>query len=393
MTRAAACPLHPPPALATLRDEAPIVKVRLWDGSRPWLVTRHAEQRALLADARLSHDTQRPGFPHPSLGARERQRISRTFIGMDDPEHARLREMVRAPFGIQRVEALRPAIHAIVDRQIDALLEAGPPADLVEHLALPVPSLIICGLLGVPYADHAFVQEQSAAIVDLTTSAPAARAATRALLSHLERLIAQKRARRTGDVLSDLVNARVTPGALSRHDAASMGLLLLVAGHQTTASMIALGTLALLEHPEQLAFLRDSEDPAVVATAVEELLRYLTIVHSGLRRVAVADIAVGDELIRAGDGVIMAVDAGNHDERAFPDAGALDLRRGARQHLAFGFGVHRCLGQALARVELQVVYSALLRRIPTLRRATGHDRLAFKDHGLVYGLRALPVAW
>jgi cytochrome P450 len=157
--------------------------------------------------------------------------------------------------------------------------------------------------------------------------------------------------------------------------------------------MIALGTLTLLEHPDQLAALRDADDPKLVADAAEELLRYLTIIHSGLRRVALADIEIGGEAIRAGEGVVIAVDAGNRDERAFADPERLDIHRGAGAHMAFGFGVHQCLGQPLARVELQVVYGTLYRRIPTLRLATDLEQVPFKDDAAIYGVYELPVTW
>lgn len=394
MARAADCPLRPPPALVASQAQAPIVKVRLWDGSTPWLVTRQAEQRALLGDPRLSHDTERPGFPYPGPGARARRNVSKTFINMDDPEHARLREMVKGRFAVRPIDALRPAIQRIVDGLIDRMLADGPPVDLVAAFALPVPSLVICDLLGVPYADHALFQANTAAIVDRTSSPSAARAANRRLLEYLERLVAAKRADAGDDVLSELATDRVASGELTTHEAASIGVLLLIAGHETTANMIALGTLALLEHPDQLAVLREADDPELVAGAVEELLRYLTIVHSGLRRVARADIAVGGEVIRAGDGVVLALDAADRDERAFADPDRLDLRRDdARRHVAFGFGVHRCLGQALARAELQVVCGTLFRRIPGLRRATALQEIPFKHDGLVYGVHALPVTW
>jgi cytochrome P450 len=157
--------------------------------------------------------------------------------------------------------------------------------------------------------------------------------------------------------------------------------------------MTALGTLTLLQHPDQLAEVRDSEDPALVAGAVEELLRYLNIVHSGRRRVAVEDVQVGDQLIRAGDGVIAANDAGNRDESAFPMPDVLDIHRQARHHIAFGFGIHQCLGQPLARVELQVVYRTLFRRIPALKLAIPLEEVKFKHDMLIYGVHELPVTW
>ena len=172
-----------------------------------------------------------------------------------------------------------------------------------------------------------------------------------------------------------------------------MGVLMLIAGHETTANMIALGTLALLQNPDQLALLRNGGDPKLVAGAVEELLRYLNITHNGRRRVALADIEIAGEVIRAGEGLIMANDIANRDPAVFPDPDRLDIQRDARRHVAFGFGVHQCLGQPLARMELQVVYSTLYRRIPTLRLATSVDQIPFKHDGAVYGVYELPVTF
>ncbi|GAB3157767.1 cytochrome P450 [Amycolatopsis stemonae] len=390
MTRAAGCPFDPPPAARAMQGEAPLARVRLWDGSTPWLVTRYAEQRALLADPRVSADVTRPGYPSPAPLPKGGTGIS--FILMDNPEHARLRKMVTAPFTIRRVAAMRPAVQKIVDDLLDELLAGPKPVDLVEAFALPVPSLVICELLGVPYADHGFFQENSKLIIRRDARPEERAAGHRALVGYLDRLMGEKLERPAGDLLSGLAT-RVHAGELSRTEAAQMGVLLLIAGHETTANMIALGTLALLEHPDQLALLRESDDPALVASAVEELLRYLNITHNGRRRVALEDIEVGGETIRAGEGVILANDVGNRDPEVFPDGDRLDLTRDAHRHVAFGFGVHQCLGQPLARLELQVVYSTLYRRIPTLALATDVEKIPFKHDGSVYGVYELPVTW
>jgi cytochrome P450 len=393
MARASACPFSPPPGVLALQAEAPIAKVRLWDSRSAWLVTRQAEQRALLGDPRISRDTKRPGFPHGSAAARERGMMGRTFIGMDDPEHARLRRMVTGRFAIKRVEALRPAIQRIVDDRIDRMLAGPKPVDLVQAFALPVPSLVICELLGVPYADHDFFQANSRILVNRESSVEAAQEANGKLLDYLAGLVAGKLADAGHDLISELATERVKTGELTERELASMGVLLLIAGHETTANMIALGTLTLLEHPNQFAALRETDDPKLVADAVEELLRYLTIVQSGLRRVALADIEIGDQTIRAGDGVVIAIDAGNRDERAFADPERLDIYRDASGHTAFGFGVHQCLGQPLARVELQVVYGTLYRRVPSLRLAADLEQVPFKHDGAIYGVYELPVTW
>jgi cytochrome P450 len=390
MTRAAGCPFDPPPALQAKQKEGPLTKVRLWDGSTPWLVTRYADQRALLADPRVSADASQPGYPSPTAITGSGSPIS--FIMMDDPEHARLRRMVTAPFTIKRVEAMRPAVQKIVDDLIDDLLAGPKPVDLVEAFALPVPSLVICELLGVPYADHDFFQDNSKTIINRDADPEQRAAALGRLAGYLDTLLGEKLANPGDDLLSGLTE-RVKTGELSQRDAAGIGVLLLIAGHETTANMIALGTLALLEHPDQLALLRETADQKLVTSAVEELLRYLHITHNGRRRAVLADIEIAGQVIRAGEGLIMPNDIGNRDPDAFTDPDRLDLQRDARHHVAFGFGIHQCLGQPLARMELQVVYSTLYKRIPTLRLAADLDQIPFKHDGSVYGVYELPVTW
>ncbi|MFG6195637.1 cytochrome P450 [Nonomuraea sp. JJY05] len=390
MARAAGCPFDPPPTLRTLQEEGPLARVRLWDGSTPWLVTTYAEQRALLADPRVSADVTRPGYPiqAPRMGAGG----SISFIMMDDPEHARLRRMVQAQFTVRRTESMRPAVQKIADDLIDDLLAGPKPVDLVEAFALPVPSLVICQLLGVPYADHDFFQENSKTVIRRSATPEERAAAGARLFEYLDSLMGEKLAGPADDLLSKLAE-RVKAGELARQEAARMGVLLLIAGHETTANMIALGTLALLRHPGQLALLRHNDDPRLVASAVEELLRYLNITHSGRRRVAKEDIEIAGQVIRTGEGMIMANDIANRDPAIFPDPDELDIRRDARRHVAFGFGVHQCLGQPLARMELQVAYSTLYRRIPSLRLAAELDQIPFKHDGQVYGVYELPVTW
>ena len=317
MARAAGCPFDPPPALRALQSERPITKVRLWDGSTPWLVTRYADQRALLADPRVSADITHPRYPHPSAAVKARRREAQTFINMDDPEHARLRRMVTAPFAVKRMEALRPAVQKIVDDLIDDMLAGPKPVDLVEAFALPVPSLVICELLGVPYADHDFFQSNSRILINSNTTPEQAAAATQELTEYLDQLVAEKLANPGDDLLSQLAE-RVRAGELTRHEAADMGVLLLIAGHETTANMIALGTLALLEHPDQLAVLRESDDPKLVAgggrgaAALPEHHPHRTAPGRP------EDIEIGGVTIRAGEGVILANDIGNRDPRSSP---------------------------------------------------------------------------
>lgn len=390
MPRAAQCPFDPPPQLREVDD---VSRVQIWNGETPWLITGYDHLRTMMSDQRFSADNRRDGYPHQSESVQSRRKTNRSFIAMDDPEHDRHRRMLTRNFMIKRVAALRPQVQRIVDELIDDMLAGPTPADLVTALALPVPSLVICQLLGVPYADHDFFQACSKKLITRETPVDEAVATSEELRSYLLDLIAAKQKSPTDDMIGGLVVGQLANGELTVGEIADMSVLMLIAGHETTANMIALGTLALLEHPDQLAELRDSDDPKLIANAVEELLRYLSIVHGGRRRVATEDIEIGGRLIRAGEGVILATDAANRDGAAFPDPDRLDIHREARHHVAFGYGVHQCLGQPLARMELQVVYGTLYRRIPTLRLAIPFEDLRFKHDMIVYGVHSLPVSW
>ncbi|MFD9128404.1 cytochrome P450 [Kitasatospora sp. NPDC059571] len=387
--RDAGCPFAPPPAYRDAHREAgPVSRISLWDGTSCWLVTGHPQVRAVLGDQRFSADARHPGFPFLSPGRRELvNRATPTFIRLDDPEHARQRRMLTGDFIVKRIEAMRPEIQRLVDDALDTMIAHGSPADLVDAYALPVPSLVICHLLGVPYADHGFFQSRSRALLDLTGPAETVGTAHRELTAHLTELAASK-AREPDDTLLGRLVARPD---VTLAEAASMGLLLLVAGHETTANMTALGTLALLRHPAQAARLR--AEPALVKGAVEELLRYLTVVHLGVPRVAAEDVELDGLTIRAGEGVLCMLSTANRDEPAFPDGDRLDVTRDARRHFAFGFGVHQCLGQPLARVELQIALETLLRRLPELRLAVPFEELRYRTDMVVYGVQELPVAW
>jgi cytochrome P450 len=393
MPRAAGCPFDPPPELGRRAAEAPVSRVRIWDGSTPWIVTGYAEQRALLADSRVSVDENMPGFPHWNEGmAATVAHRPRSVFNSDAPEHSRYRRMMTSSFTPRRVEAVRPAIQRLTDDLIDAMLAGPRPADLVAAVALPLPTRVISEILGVPYEDHEFLQHHAVIGVGRHATPDQLRESAMATGSYLARLIKSRADDPRDDVVSDLAQ-RVKSEELTPAEAAQIGTGLVIAGHETTANMIGLGTLALLENPDQLAIVRDSEDPKTIADAVEELLRYLGIIHGGQRRIAKEDIEIGDVLIRAGEGIIIELASANRDPRTFADPDRLDLYRPARHHHAFGFGIHQCIGQQLARAELQVLFGTLFRRIPTLRLATTVDQIPFKHDRLAYGVYELPVDW
>ena len=388
------CPFDPPAELAEFAADEPIGRVRIWDGSTPWLITRHDDVRAVLADRRFSSDPARPGFPSQSPVSKFRRERSRgSFLSMDDPEHARYRRMLVGEFTVRRIEGLRPLIVESVTDLLTAMAAGPKPVDLVTAFALPLPSLVICHLLGVPYADHEFFQFRSGEMLNATADPAEALRAGQDLARYVHGLIKAKQAEPGDDLLSRLVDARLRTEELTSREVTAMAMLLLIAGHETTANQLALGVAALLHNPEQADRLRAATDPDVVNGAVEELLRLHTITHFGRRRVAIEDVEVRGTLIKAGDGVIAAADIANRDPDIFADPDRFDPTRKPNRHVAFGFGVHQCLGQPLARLELQIAFPALLRRFPTMRLAVDPAELSYRDAMPIYGVNALPVTW
>jgi cytochrome P450 len=385
------CPFAEPAEYEQARDQGPVTRVRLPSGDETWWVSRWQEGRAVLADTRFSSDRRREGFPL-ILGDKETRKNFQSqppsMIGMDGAEHSAARRAVISEFSVKRMAAMRPRIQEIVDGFIDEMLASDErPVDLVGALSLPVPSLVICELLGVPYADHDFFQSRTSTMIRRTTSSEERQRCLREVRAYLDELIGRKMAA-PGD---DLFSRQIARGAFDRGELVSLAFLLLLAGHETTANMISLGVVGLLEHPDQLAVI--TSDPSRTPLAVEELLRYFTIVESATARVATEDVEVGGMTIKADEGVIVNGLSADWDPAVFENPGTLDVTRGARNHIAFGFGPHQCLGQNLARLELEIVFNTLFRRIPGLRLAGSVDSLALKTDAGVYGLYELPVTW
>ncbi|WP_316741747.1 cytochrome P450 [Streptomyces sp. MK7] len=383
------CPCHPPAGYDPVRATRPLARVTLYDGRPAWLVTGHALARELLTDPRLSTDRNRDGFPMttPRFAAVKDRRTA--LLGVDDPEHHAQRRMMIPSFTLRRATELRPRIQRTVDGLLDAMIAQGPPAELVGAFALPVPSMVICALLGVPYADHEFFEEQSRRLLRGPTAGETQDARNR-LEEYLGDLVDRKRKDPGDGVLDDLVQQQRREGRPDREELLAMAVILLVAGHETTANMISLGTYTLLQHPERLAELR--ADPALLPAAVEELMRLLSIAD-GLLRVATEDIEVAGTTIRAGDGVVFSTSVINRDQDVYAAPDTLDFHRPARHHIAFGFGIHQCLGQNLARIELEIALGSLVRRLPTLRLAAPPEEIPFKPGDTIQGMLELPVSW
>jgi cytochrome P450 len=385
------CPFDAAEGHLARREAGPLTRMTLKSGQDAWVASRHADVRALLTNPKFSSNRFDPNFPLVGRRLPRRDDVTPSLIAMDPPEHGPARRAVVGEFTVRRLAELRPRIQQIVDEHLDAMLAGPRPADLVAALALPVPSLVICELLGVPYADHDYFQSRTKTLINRKATIEEVQAASDELRSYMDELVRAKEAAPGDDLIGRQIRRRRADGTFDHEALASLALLLLIAGHETTANMISLGTVTLLERPEQLAELR--RDPSKTPNAVEELLRHLTIVEWVTSRVAVADTELGGVPVKAGEGVITMNLAANEDESVFPDPQRIDLDRGARNHIAFGYGAHQCLGQNLARVELQVVFDTLFARIPTLRVAVPLEELPVKDAALIYGLHALPVTW
>ena len=386
--RDARCPLKPPPEFAEWRASESL-QVVLWRGKPTWMVSRYEDIRAALTDPRLSAKT----IPDSMQTKSAEDNVPVIFARIDDPEHNRLRRMMTKDFTFRRAEAMRPQIQELVDGFLDDMVDNGPPADLVRDFALPVPSLVISLLLGVPYEDHEFFQYHSTKGLDARSTDEEKVAAIGAQFDYMWKLAELKEREPGDDLMSRLMAEYVAKGELNRETAVMNGVIMLQAGHETTASMISLGTVALLQHPEQFERLRTTDDPVLIANIVEELMRYLTIVHSTVDRVALEDLTINGQLIRAGDAVLMNLPAGNWDPSFVDSPDTFDIDRSARGHLGFGFGVHQCIGQNLARVELQVALGTLARRLPGLRLAIAPEELSFAGQQEIYTIHELPVTW
>jgi cytochrome P450 monooxygenase len=391
------CPFAPPPEYEAMREQAPLVRASL-PGGEVWLVTRLAEAKQVLMGAGISTSPATPGHPNTALSAEPlspehaeaAKRVSPgAFIDLDPPEHTRFRRLLIPEFTVRRMKELRPGIQQVADRLIDDMLAGGRrEAELVEAFGLALPSLVICRLLGVPYADHEFFQSRTRRMVTAGTDRQAGFAAVMEIRSFLGDLVTEAAKQPKDDLLGRLI----TGGQLTHDELVGVIFLLLVAGHETTANMIPLAALTLMRHPGQLAALR--ENPEGWPAAVDELLRYHSVVDwVGFDRVATEDQEIGGQLVRKGEGIFVLGASANRDERAFERPDEFDTGRGARHHVAFGYGVHQCLGQNLARAELEIALRTLFERIPALRVTVADEDLPAKYDGVVFGLTALPVAW
>ena len=379
--------LDPVKELGQLREKEPVSRIKLPFGVRAWLVTGYDESKAVLAAAdAFSND-----FRHvvTTAGLDEGHRAGGLGFA-DPPDHTRLRRMLTPEFTVRRLSRLGPQIEATIAGQLDAMQVAAQrdgSVDLLEHFALPIPSLIICELLGIPYEDRADFQRLSAARFDFLGGADGSLGAISESVAYVLDVVKRQRVEpgpgllgmlvtEYGDDITDIELAGLTDG-------------LLTGGLETTASMLALGALVLLQDPVTFAEVRERDDK--ISPFVEELLRYLTVVQVAFPRLAREDIGVGGQTIMAGDIVLCSLSGANRDARQGSDMERFDPTRPPAQHLAFGHGIHRCIGAELARMELRAAYPALVRRFPDIRLNMRPEDLPYRKLSFVYGVDALPV--
>ncbi|MFI9639170.1 cytochrome P450 [Micromonospora sp. NPDC051925] len=391
------CPYQPAPGYQPLAEQRPLSPITLYDGRQAWAVTGYALTRQLLTDPRISSDRTNPQWPMVSAAAavefsdaqRKVIKLLTALVGVDGAPHRARRKLVQAGFTIRRIDALRPKIQEIVDRQLDEMIASGAPADLLRAYASPVPLMSLCALLGIPHEDQDFFEQKAYQIL----FGPNAGGAYDELMAYLVKLI-EKRDQQPDpeeSFLDDLLAARDAAGDVDYEEVLQALLIVLVTGHDTTSSSIALGAFTLLQHPDRLAELR--ADPSLLPAAVDELTR-LVAVPDGLQRVAAEDIEVGDTTIRKGDGVFFLFSLINRDENAYDEPGSLDWHRPAfRDHLTYGFGPHQCVGQNLARAIMEIAFGTLIERLPGLRLAVPGEEIPVKPGDAFQGLVELPVAW
>ncbi|CAH0022218.1 unnamed protein product [Clonostachys rhizophaga] len=404
--------LEPPAEYALLRAREPVSRVTLFDGSQAWLAVKYEDVCKISTDTRLSKERTRPGFPELSAGGKAAAKNKPTFVDMDSPAHMNQRGMVEPFFVKEKIEAMKPYIQRTIDGLLDSMIAKGcaEPVDLVENFALPVPSYIIYTILGVPFADLEYLTAQNAIRSNGSATAQEASLANQELLDYLAKLVDQRLEAPQNDLVSKLVVEQLRNGHIEKSDAVQIAFLLLVAGNATMVNMINLvgllfepltsaadvldqGVVVLRQHPEHYEALK--ADPSLVPGFVQELCRYHTGSSLAMKRVAKVDVEIGGKTIRAGEGIIAANASANRDESIFPNPDEFDIHRDFAGHdaLGFGFGPHRCIAEHLAIIELELVFTTLLRRLPNLKVSIPTEELECSPRHKDVGILKLPVIW
>ena len=386
--------MDPPEEYKSLREEAPAKKVRLYDGREAWIFTRMADVKELLQEPSFSANPATPGYPFLTASRAVLVKSYKTFIMMDPPDHGHFRRMLTRDFTHKRMEELRPRLEVYVETLFDALEQQGTPADFIKHVALKLPVTVVSYLVGIPDEDNEKLVQWSTEMLDLAIDPAVTDAAAKAMYTYFDESLKRKQGGPLdeNDMLSRLAKEQVATGNMTHAEAVRMIVLLYVAGHETTANQIGLGTLSFLQDDRQRAMLQTGE--ANIRLAVEEMLRFHTPVHLNSCRVATKDVEIAGVTVKAGEGIYPLLIAANRDPNMFGCPDAFDITRGdADKHVAFSYGIHQCLGQPLARLELQVMFGKLFNRFPNLRLAIPFEDIEFKRDMYVYGIEALPISW
>lgn len=376
------------PEHARLRREDPVPRVRLAPGGQAYLATRYDDVRRVFADPAFSrYAASEPG----AAVLRPAKRNPYILLGMDPPQHTRVRRLIAQAFTTRSVQLLRPRVERLVDDLIDAMVRHGPPADFVAAFAEPLPAVVVCELMGMPAADHRMLHRLMNYSLSLSHPPQQIRAAFAELLGYLEHLVAAKRAAPGNDLLTAMITARDAGDRLSEPELVNNVYLLLFGGFETTANLLASAVLTLHRHPGQLALLRGQPD--LIPDAVEELLRFVRISVASTERITLRDVELSGATIPARSTVIPLNYSANRDETLTADPDRFDITRTPAPHLAFAHGPHYCIGAPLARLELQAALAGLLRRLPAIRPALDATEVTWKQAVISRGPAALPVTW
>ncbi|MFJ8185776.1 cytochrome P450 [Streptomyces sp. NPDC096105] len=379
----------PPAIFESLRAERPLARMVYPDGHVGWITSSYELARSVLSDPRFSHSTEIGHFPvtHRGQVMPNHPRIPGMFIHMDPPHHTHYRRMLTGEFTTRRVGRLAARAETVAAEQIDAMREQGSPADLVKHYAKPLSLRILSELVGLPYEEADRYGHAPTLLHDPDADPQEAMTA----MGQAAAFFAEVVERRRKEPQDDLISRLIADGQLSDEELCNIVTLLLFAGYETTESALAVGVFALLQHPAQLAALR--ADPGKLDAAIEELLRYLTVNQYDTYRTALEDMELGGETVKKGDSVTVSLPAANRDPAKFACPAELDIDRETSGHMAFGFGIHQCLGQNLARVELRAGFSALLSAFPGLGLAVAPGEVPLRLQGSVFAVKSLPVSW